>query len=140
MKTSNRRKARKLALQALYQWQLNAEPGNVIEAQYLAEANPKKIDTEYFSDIFRGTMKEVTRIDTELAPFLDRKISELNPIELAVLRIATYELLHHLEIPYKVIINEAIELTKTFGSVEGYKYVNGVVDKLAVKLRPAEIK
>jgi transcription antitermination protein NusB len=138
MKTSNRRKARKLALQAIYHWQLNNEPTNVIEAQYLAEANPKKIELEYFSDIVRGVVKNVATIDQLFVPFLDRKIGDLNPVELAILRLAIYELQYHIEVPYKVVINEALELAKLFGSKEGHKYVNGILDKVAKGLRKNE--
>lgn len=140
MKPSNRRRARKIALQAIYQWQLNAEPTSNIEAQFLAEANANKIDLEYFSDLLRGVIKNSAAIDEQITPFLDRKITELNPVELAVLRLASYELMFHLEVPYKVVINEALELAKTFGSVEGHKYVNGVLDKVARTIRSTEMK
>lgn len=138
MNLSQRRKARKLAVQALYQWQLNPEPASEIEAQFLADANPKKIDLPYFSEVVRGVLLHAASIDEVMEPALDRKINELNPVELAVLRLAIYEFLYHLEIPYKVIINEALDLAKIFGSVEGHKYVNGVLDKVAQHVRTIE--
>lgn len=140
MNLSQRRKARKLALQALYQWQLNPEPASAIEAQFLADANPKKIDLPYFSDLLRGVLLHAAEIDEGMEPALDRKINELNPVELAVLRMAIYEFLYHLEIPYKVVINEAVDLTKLFGSTDGHKYVNGVLDKVAMQVRATEFK
>lgn len=140
MKISNRRKARKLALQAIYQWQLNPESVATIEAQYLTEANAKKIDLEYFSALLRGVIINVAAIDEAMSQAVDRKINELNPIELAALRLAIFELLFHLEVPVKVVINESLEIVKTFGSVDGYKYVNGVLDKLAQGIRKEELK
>ncbi len=131
MKPHARHKARALVLQAIFQWQFAANSISDIEAQYLAELNPKKADAEYFSDLLRGTIKNVEAIDAVITPFLDRKIKELNQVECAMLRLAVYELMYRLDVPYKVIINEALELTKKFGSIEGYKYVNGVLDKIA---------
>lgn len=140
MKSSNRRKARSLALQAIYQWQFTSDPVSAIEAHFIPEINPKKTDQEYFRDLLRGVIANATAIDEKVSPFLDRKISELNPVELAVLRLAIYELLYRLDVPYKVVINEALELTKIYGSVEGHKYVNGVLDKAAQQFRKAEAK
>jgi len=139
MKISNRKRARKLALQAAYQWQMNPEPASFIAAQFLAEVNAKKVDAEYFSVLLTGIIQNMQAVDAEISPFLDRKISELNPVELAVLRLATYELVYQLEVPGKVVINEALELAKAFGSVEGHKYVNGVLDKIAQKVRSKEL-
>lgn len=140
MKISNRRRARKLALQAIYQWQMNPETVSSIEAQFLVDANPKKIDLEYFSELLKGTISNVSLIDEHIKPALDREFKDLNPIELACLRLAVYELIFHLEVPYKVVINEALELTKLFGSVEGHVYVNGVLDKMARVIREHETK
>jgi len=135
MKPHARHKARALALQAIFQWQFAANSVSDVEAQYLAELNPKKADAEYFSDLLRGTIENIVAIDAVITPALDRKIKELNQVECAVLRLAVYELLYRLDVPYKVIINEALELAKNFGTIEGYKYVNGVLDKLAHSLR-----
>lgn len=125
-----RHKARVLALQAIYQWQFSANSASDIEAQCLAEANPKKVDIEYFCDLLRNTIKESEAIDKIMIPFLDRKIKELDKIEYSILCLAIYELKYRLDVPYKVVINEALELAKAFGSVEGYKYVNGILDKV----------
>jgi transcription antitermination protein NusB len=139
MRTSARKKARELALQALYQWYMASAPVNEVEAQYLAEINSKKIDVEYFSDLFRGVVKSALTIDNIMLPLLDRKITEVNPIEFTILRLAIYELKFRPDIPYKVCINEALELAKKFGSVEGFKYINGILDKIARNLRPHEM-
>ncbi|MCL5260296.1 MAG: transcription antitermination factor NusB [Gammaproteobacteria bacterium] len=134
-----RRRARSLALQAIYQWQFNHEPMSNLEAQFLEEANPKKIDVEFFLDIVRGTITNLAAIDKALEGVLDRKLESLDQVELAVLRIACYELLFRIDVPYKVVINEALELTKLFGSIEGFKYVNGVLDKIAISTRSPEM-
>lgn len=131
-----RRKARALAVQALYQWHYTTASITDLENRHLATANPKKVDLDYFANLVRGVVKNCAEIDAAFIPFLDRKITELNPVELTVLRIAAYELLFRLDVPYKVVINEALELAKIFGSVEGHKYVNGVLDKMAKLKRP----
>ena len=140
IKKSMRQKARSLALQAIYQWHFNPISFTVLEEQLLPEVNPKKIDKEFFSDLVGGTLRYRKEIDEGMEPFLDRKISELNPIELAVMRLAIYELMYRLDVPYKVVINEALELAKKFGSTDGHKYVNGVLDKVAAKVRAVEVK
>jgi transcription antitermination protein NusB len=131
MKPHARHKARALALQAIFQWQFTTTRVCDIKAQYLAELNPKKVDAEYFSDLLQGTIENAPVIDETMSPFLDRKIEGLDQTELAILRISIYELMYRPDIPYKVIINEALELAKKFGSIEGYKYINGVLDKIA---------
>jgi len=131
MKPQARRKARSLALQAIYQWQLVADDIVNIKMQFVDKINSKKVDAEYFNDLLDGVIKNVGAIDEVITPLLDRKIKDLDAVELAVLRLATYELMMRLDVPYKVVINEALELTKNFGSIEGYKYVNGVLDKVA---------
>lgn len=130
-----RRRARRLALQALYQWHMTQNDLYEIEAQYRAENDMTKVDIDYFRELLYEVPKQIDAITTALVEFLDRDISDLNPIELTALRIGAYELMHRLEIPFKVAINEAVELTKQFGSVEGYKYVNGVLDQVAQKVR-----
>lgn len=140
MKPHTRHKARSLALQAIFQWQFGASNLDDIKTQYITELNPKKADAEYFSDLLYGTVNNVVTIDEIITPFLDRKIKELNQVERAVLRLAVYELKYRPDVPYKVIINEALELTKKFGTIEGYKYVNGVLDKIAHSLRIMEVK
>lgn len=130
MKPYARHKARALVLQAIFQWQFAANHIADIEAQYLAELNPKKADAEYFKDLLRGIVENIIAVDEVITPFLDRKMKDLNKVECAVLRSAVYELMYRKDVPYKVVINEALELTKKFGTIEGYKYVNGVLDKI----------
>lgn len=130
MKPYARHKARSLALQSIFQWQFAASSVSDIAAQYLAELNPKKIDVEYFRGLLYGVVKNVAAIDNIMTPFLDRKIKELNKVECAILRLAIYELIYCPDVPYKVVINEALEIAKKFGSIEGYKYINGVLDKI----------
>ena len=138
MKPSLRHKARYFAVQAIYQWQFDTTPVAEIHAHFNTNNNPKKVDVEYFSELFNGVVNNKVNIDDHIKPFLDRDIKELDPVELAILRIGTYELLFRLDVPYKVVINEALELTKIFGSKEGFKYVNGILDKIAKQTRSAE--
>ncbi len=135
----NRRKARELAVQGLYQRQLTGDAVETIEAQLREHEEFEKIDGEHFSAILRGTVKDVVNLEGKLQPCLDRPLEDLSPVERAVLLVATYEFVHHVEIPYRVVINEAIELAKSFGGTDGYKYVNGVLDKLAVSERAVEV-
>ncbi|AJQ94296.1 transcription antitermination factor NusB [Gynuella sunshinyii] len=137
--SSKRRKARKLALQALYQWHMAETSVSALVAQFLADNNMEKIDQEYFTEVVRGVPAEKSSLDDKIAGHIDRELSRLTPIELAVLRMGTYELLHRLDVPYRVIINEGVELTKAFGATDGHKYVNGVLDKLAQELRITEV-
>jgi N utilization substance protein B len=135
----NRRKARELAVQGLYQRQLTGDPVETIEAQLREHEEFDKIDGEHFSAILHGAIRDVANLESKLQPCLDRPMEELSPVERAVLLVATYEFVHHLEIPYRVVINEAIELAKCFGGTDGYKYVNGVLDKLAASERAVEV-
>ena len=135
MKPSLRHKARYFAVQAVYQWQFDTALVEEINARFNVNNNPKKVDIEYFSELLSGVVKHLLVIDEHIKPFLDRDIKDLDPVELAILRIATYELLFRLDVPYKVVINEALELAKVFGSKEGFKYVNGVLDHVAKKNR-----
>jgi transcription antitermination protein NusB len=135
---SGRRGSRELALQGLYQWQLSgAEPG-VIEAQLAAAKGAEKSDRAYFSQLLAGALREADALRAALEPYLDRKFEELSPIERGIMMIAGYELKHCVEVPYRVVINEAVELAKTYGGTDGFRYVNGVLDKLAAALRPDE--
>jgi transcription antitermination protein NusB len=132
---SARHKARHFAVQAIYQWQFGTTSIEEIHAHFSAKNNPKKVDVEYFAELLMGVVNNQAVIDEQIIPFLDRDITDLDHVELAILRIATYELLFRLDVPYKVIINEALELTKVFGSKEGFKYVNGILDNVAKKVR-----
>lgn len=127
-------------MQAIYQWQLSGDPIKDIEFQFLESINAKKVDIEYFQDLVVNTLTKVTELDEKIVPSLDRDIGEVNPVELAILRLACYELTARLDVPFKVVINESLELTKTFGASESHKFVNGVLDKLAREIRTLEIK
>jgi len=135
-----RRKARRFALQALYQWQVSGSGLGDIEAEFRTDNDMSKVDDEYFHDILHGVPKEKSVLDDKIQPFLDRRIDELTPVELAILRLGAFEMCHRIDVPYKVVINEAIELAKTFGATDGHKYVNGVLDKLAQRERMVEIR
>ena len=135
-----RHRARRLALQALYQWLLSGNNLQDIEIESHRFNNMQKIDVSYFHELLYDIPKQLPQIDALFEPYLDRSIHELNPIELTVLRIASYELSFRPDIPYRVVLNEALELAKSFGAEEGYKYVNAVLDKVCRKLRVVEMK
>lgn len=138
-KGNNRHLARELIIQALYQWQMSQTELTEIERQFQQHANLQDADQSYFKKMLYDIPKHTTELDNAFGAFCDRDVAELNLIELSVLRLATYELMHCPEIPYKVVINEAIELCKSFGSQDGYKYVNGIVDKVSQQVRTDEI-
>ncbi len=133
-----RHRAREFALQGLYQWLLNNEDAGAIDAHIREAHGFDKADAEHFNALLYGAIKEAPVLREALAPLIDRPIAQLSPVEHVALLIGAYELQHHVEIPYKVVINEAVELTKSFGGIDGHKYVNGVLDKLAAKVREAE--
>jgi N utilization substance protein B len=137
---SQRRRARELALQGLYQWLIAGGDANAIDAQLREHEGYAKVDGQHFDALLRGAIEQAAVLDAALARHVDRKTSELSPIEHGVLMIGAYELAHCLDIPYKVVINEAVELAKAFGGTDGHKYVNGVLDKVAADLRPAEVQ
>lgn len=139
-KPSARRRARQLALQALYQWQMNQTPLVQIEAQYRTDNDFTKVDDEYFSAIIHGVPKQASHLDEAMAAVLDRPMDQLDPVELAALRIGCYELINRKDVPYRVVINEAIELVKRFGAQDSHRYINGILDKLAPRLRADEVK
>lgn len=136
--SNKRHKARQLALQGLYQWQVTGQTVGEIVNQFLVEHDAKKFDSAYFDDLIRGVPTHLDQIDEQLEPLLDRGVEQVDLVERAALRLGVYELLFHPEVPYRVVINEAVELAKIFGADQGHKYVNGVLDKLAPKLRPHE--
>jgi len=129
-----RRRARELAVQALYQWQIAETPPTEIELQFRQDQDMAKVDTEYFSVLLQGVTQHIAPIDEKMQPALDRPLSQLNPVELAILRLAIYELLFQIQVPPKAVINEALELTKRFGATDGYKYVNAVLDRICKSL------
>lgn len=132
--------SRELALQGIYQWWVAGSDASFIETQLRDTSIFPKADELFFSNLLRGVLKNATALEQQIQPCLDRPLTDLSPVELSILLLSTYELTHHLEIPYRAIINEAIELAKTYGGTDGYKYVNGVLDKLAAQLRTAEIE
>ena len=139
-KTAARRKARSLAMQALYQWHMAGQSLNEIEAQFRVDNDLSGVDGAYFHDILTGVARQKTELDESFAPFLSIPLEELDPVELAILRLSAWELTSRVDVPYKVVINEGIELAKVFGATDGHKFVNGVLDKLAPVLRAAEVK
>jgi len=135
-----RSKSRSLAVQAIYQWQVAGQNVSDIVNQFLTEHSDKKADLDYFRELVESVPTNLSRLDEALFDHLDRSINSVDPVERAILRIATFELADHPEIPYRVVINEAIELAKVFGAEQSHKYINGVLDKAAKVLRPLESK
>ncbi|BBN82435.1 transcription antitermination factor NusB [Pseudoalteromonas sp. JBTF-M23] len=135
MKPAARRKARILALQAVYSWQLSANPIADIEQQMLIENDVSKVDVEYFKDLARGVAVNQKQLDEIVKPHLSRPFDDLDEVERAVLRLSAYELKFREDVPYKVAINEGIELAKIFGAEDSHKFVNGVLDKAVKELR-----
>ena len=137
---SPRRRAREFALQGLYQWRLSGNDEAAIEAHLREAEEFNKVDRAFFTGLLRGVLIQESELQAQLQAFLDRPFGELSPVEASVLLAGAYELVNYPETPYRVIINEAIELAKGFGGTDGHKYVNGVLDKLAAKLRPVEVE
>ena len=136
---SPRRRAREFALQGIYQWRLSDNDEAAIVAHLRDSEDFIKADRELFSRLLRGVLAHQASLQEQLQPCLDRPFAELSPVESGILLIGAYELVNYPQTPYRVIINEAIELTKAFGGTDGHKYVNGVLDKLAARLRPEEV-
>ena len=133
-----RSKAREAALKGLYQWKLSGEDAATIASQFGEDEDFQKLDRDYFSRLLKGAISEAQKLQESLQPHLDRPFSELSPVESAILLIGAYELEHQIDIPYRVVINEAVELAKLYGGTDGHRYVNGVLDKLASRLRSSE--
>ncbi len=136
---AERRKARHYGMQALYQWHMAGASPGVIEAEFRADYDFSHVDLEYFQALLHGVPACVDELEARLEPLLDRKLSDLDPIERTLLRMGTFELAHRPDVPYKVVINEAVSLAKKFGATDGHKYINGVLDKVARELRKVEI-
>ena len=134
-----RHRAREFALQGLYQWLLNNEDATTVVNNIRAAHGFEKADADHFAVLLYGAIKDSVALREAFSPLIDRGVAELSPIEHAVLLIGAYELKNNLDIPYRVVINEAVELTKSFGGIDGHKYVNGVLDKLAPILRSDEV-
>ncbi|MFC3284843.1 transcription antitermination factor NusB [Litchfieldella rifensis] len=147
-----RHAARELAVQGLYQWQLTGKPISVVEAEFRSQIadddledheNWHKVmeiaDLALFHELLHNVVRFQADLDATIAPVLDRRLEDLDPIELAILRLGTYELSRRMEVPYRAVINEGVELAKSFGATDGHKYVNGILDKLAARLRYSEV-
>jgi len=136
--SKKRHQSRRHALQALYQWQVTGDDLGEITNQFLTDQDAGKFDVPYFQDLLTGVAKNTDTLDSHLQPLLDRDVDKVDLVERAILRLGTYELSQPPEIPYRVVINEAVELAKVFGAEQGHRYVNGVLDKLSKTLRPFE--
>jgi len=137
---SARRRSREFALQGLYSWLLAGQPVSEITAQLEELKGFERADRAYFSRLISGAIEQQGTLEETLAPCLDRKVRELSPVERSILLLGAWELKNAAEVPYKVVINEAVELAKSFGGTDGHKYVNGVLDKLAKSLRTQEAR
>jgi N utilization substance protein B len=130
--------ARKLAMQALYQWQLTKQTATEIKKQFLESEDSAGVDREHFEELVSGCIARHEELAAALKPFIDRPIEQLDPVETAILMIGMFELQQRVDIPYRVVINEAVDLTKRFGATDAHKYVNAVLDRAARELRTAE--
>lgn len=141
---SARRRAREFALQGVYSWLLRGDDGlqdaGDIDAHIRDDEDFHEADATWFKTLLHGVMREAPGLRERFTPYLDRPLDELSPIEHGILLIGSFELVHHVEVPYKVAINEAVELAKSFGGTDGFKFVNGVLDKMAADVRPTEVQ
>ncbi len=138
-KPKQKQKARRLLVQALYSWDVGGTNLIDIEAEFHVDNDMAKVDSSLFHDILFGVPKNLAEIDSSYTPHLDRENKELDPVSRAVLRIASYELLYSIEVPYKVVINEGVNLAKTYGPTDAFKFINGVLDKVAIDKRGIEV-
>jgi len=138
--SAQRRKARHYAMQALYQWQMAGSKPSDIEAEFRSDNDMTHVDRDYFHDLLRNTPRQISEIDHHITSVLqDKSLQELDPVSLALLRMAAYEFSARVDVPYKVVINEAVSLAKKFGPTDAYKFINGTLDKLAASLRSVEV-
>ncbi len=140
MSRAARSRARERAVQALYQWQIAGQNLSDIEQQFLEEQDMANTDLDYFRELLHKVPAHLDELDAVIAPHLDRQVNQIDPVERAILRAGVYELRFRIDIPYRVVINEAVELAKRFGAEQGHRYVNGVLDKAAQQLRSVEVK
>jgi N utilization substance protein B len=138
-KTKAKQKARKLLVQALYSWDLGGTDLETIEVNFHLENDMNKVDTELFKTILFGAPQNLEQIDSAYQKYLDREQEKLDPVSRAILRLTTYELMFSIEVPYKVAINEGVNLAKTFGPTDAFKFINGVLDRVAADTRAVEI-
>ncbi len=137
---ATRSRARHYAMQAIYQWQMTGNPINVIEAEYHADNDMTKVDTGYFHELFYGVAAQKSELDEYFIPHLkNMTLDQLDPVTLALLRLSSFELKNRIDVPYRVVINESLNLAKKFGAEDSYKFINGVLDKTATELRTAEV-
>lgn len=134
VKVSPRRRARECAVQALYSWYISKNSIEQVELAFISDQEMKGVDLPYFRKLLRGTVEHIESVDSALRPYLDRNEQDVDPIERSILRLSAYELKFELDVPYKVVINEGIEVAKVFGSDDSHKYINGVLDQLAPAL------
>lgn len=137
--TSDRSRARRYAVQALYEWQVSGNAPKAIEQQFLIEHHTRKFDRPYFHELLIGITEQVEELDAAISPLSSRPYKEVDLVEKGILRLGCFELKNRTDVPYRVVINEAIELTKTFGAEEAHRFINGSMDKLAEKFRKAEV-
>jgi N utilization substance protein B len=137
--SQRRSRARRVALQAIYQWQVAGQDLIDIERQFLTSEETEGADRDYFHELLHSVPAQLSELDAALAPLLDRGIEAVDPVERALLRMGAYELLRRPDVPYRVVINEAVELAKVFGAEQGHRYINGILDGLARRVRPAEV-
>ncbi len=137
--TAGRRKARHYALQALYQWQMAGQALVDIEAQFRVDYDMANVDLAFFHELLHEIPAQITELQEVFEPHLDRKLSDLDPIELALLRMGTFEMVSRIDVPYKVVINETVNLAKRFGATESFRYINGVLDRVAASCRELEV-
>lgn len=141
MNPSYRSKARHYGMQALYQWAITKNTLNVIEAEFHADNDMSKVDIDYFHEIVHKVPANLTEVENDFLPFVnDISLAQIDPVTLALLRMSCYELRYRIDVPYKVIINESLRLSKKFGATDSFKFINGVLDKVASRLRAAELK
>ncbi len=138
MKPSPRRKARELAVQAVYSWQISQNSVNDIEVNFISDNSKRRFDIEYFQQLLRGVTSNVSELDLAISPHVDRPLDDIDHVEKAILRVAIYELSDCQDVPYRVVINEAIELAKLFAADDSHKFINGVLDKAVKLIRPQD--
>ncbi len=138
MKPSPRRKARELAFQAVFSWEMSQNSVNNIEVNFIADNSKRRFDIEYFQQLLRGVTSNVEELDLAISPHVDRPLDDIDHVEKAILRVAVFELSDCQDVPYRVVINEAIELAKSFAADDSHKFVNGVLDKAVKLIRPEE--
>lgn len=138
MKPSPRRKARELAVQAVYSWQLSQNSVADIEVNFISDNSKRRFEIEYFQQLLRGVTNNVAELDVAISPHVDRPLDDIDHVEKAILRVAVFELSDCQDVPYRVVINEAIELAKSFAADDSHKFINGVLDKAVKLIRPQD--